>query len=249
MGMFEPGYDPGGDSALLAEVGSQAHRDVARQAVRESAVLLENSGVLPIASGAKVHVAGSGADSLQRQCGGWTVNWQGLGIVNTGETPGVTSGTTILTGIQGATGSENVSFTQDGSGIPTDAAAVIVVLSEAPYAEGVGDATNLDLAVQTPDVPVLEAARNSGVPVVAVIISGRPLIIEPYLDLADAWLAAWLPGTEANALADVLFGQWAPSGKLGHSWPRTMDQIPINVGDADYESDPPLYPFGYGLTY
>lgn len=249
MGMFEPAYDPGGDAALFAEIGSEAHREVARQAVRESAVLLENSGALPLTPGARIHVAGSGADSVQRQCGGWTVNWQGLGIVNAGEIPGVTSGTTILTGIQNATGAENVSFSQDGGGIPADAEAVVVVLSEAPYAEGVGDATDLDLALQTPDVPVLQAARNSGVPVVAVILSGRPLIIEPHLDLADAWLAAWLPGTEANALADVLFGQWAPSGQLGHSWPRTMDQVPINVGDPDYESDPPLYSFGHGLTF
>ncbi len=249
MGLFEPDYDPGADEALLAEVGSEPHRDVARQAVRESAVLLENADVLPLTPGIRVHVAGSGADSLQRQCGGWTVNWQGLGIANAGDVLGVTSGTTILAGIQAATGAENVTFSEDGSGIPADAEVVVVVLSEEPYAEGPGDAADIDLAVQTPDVPALEAARNSGAPVVAVLVTGRPLIIEPYLQLADAWLAAWLPGTEADALADVLFGQWAPTGRLGHTWPRTMAQIPINVGDLDYESDPPLYPFGYGLSY
>ncbi len=250
MGMLDPGYDPGGDAALLAEIGSQAHRDVARQAVRESAVLLENaSGVLPLPAGARVHVAGSGANSLQRQCGGWTIDWQGLGIATTGATPGVTSGTTILEGIQAVAGAENVSFSEDGSGIPSDAAYVIVVLSEAPYAEGLGDETDLDLAARTPDVPVLQTVASAGVPVVAVLVSGRPLIIEPYLELADAWLAAWLPGSEADALADVLFGLFPPTGKLGHTWPRTMAQIPINVGDPDYESDPPLYPFGYGLSY
>ncbi len=249
MGMFEPDYDPDGDAELLAEVGSEAHREVARQAVRESAVLLENAGVLPLAAGTRVHVMGSGADSLQRQCGGWTVNWQGLGIANEGDVLGVTSGTTILAGIEAATGTENVTFAEDGSSIPAEAEVVVVVLSEAPYAEGPGDAPELDLAVQTPDVPALETARDSGLPVVAILVSGRPLIIEPYLPLADAWLAAWLPGTEANALADVLFGQWAPTGRLGHSWPKSMTQIPINVGDPDYESDPPLYPFGYGLTY
>jgi beta-glucosidase len=247
-GMLEPGYDPSGDAAMLADIGSQAHRDVARRAVRESAVLLQNaSSVLPLPETAVVHVAGSGADSLQRQCGGWTVDWQGIGT-NT-KAPGVTTGTTILQGIQAIAGAGNVTYSADGSGIPAGATRVIVVLSEAPYAEGKGDATDLDLATRTPDVPVLQAARNSGLPVVAVLLSGRPLIIEPYLALADAWVAAWLPGSEADALADVLFGRYAPSGKLGHSWARSMAQIPINVGDADYETDPPLFPFGYGLTY
>jgi beta-glucosidase len=250
LGMLEPGYDPSGDAALLSQVGSEAHREVARQAVRESAVLLENEGgVLPIPQTARVHVAGSGADSLQRQCGGWTIDWQGLGIVGRGFTPGITSGTTILQGIRAIVGDGNVSYSEDGSGVPGEADYVIVVLSEEPYAEGQGDETDLDLNARTPDVGVLEAVSSLGIPVVAVLVSGRPLIIEPYLGLADAWLAAWLPGSEANALADVLFGLYAPTGRLGHSWPRNMAQIPINVGDQDYESDPPLYPFGYGLSY
>jgi beta-glucosidase len=154
-----------------------------------------------------------------------------------------------LKGIQAIAGSGNVTYSQDASGVPSTASHVIVVLSEPPYAEGLGDATDLDLATRTADVPVLQAARSSGLPVIAVILSGRPLIIEPYLALADAWVAAWLPGSEADALADVLFGRYAPTGKLGHTWPKTMAQIPINVGDADYVTDPPLYPFGYGLTY
>jgi beta-glucosidase len=247
-GMLAPGYDPSGDAALLSEIGSQAHRDVARRAVRESAVLLRNeSKVLPIPATARVHVAGSGADSLQRQCGGWTVDWQGLGTSTLA--PGVSTGTTILTGIQAIAGSGNVTYSADGSGAPEGATHVIVVLSEAPYAEEMGDTTDLDLASRTPDVPVLQAARSSGLPVIAVILSGRPLIIEPYLELADAWVAAWLPGSEADALADVLFGKYAPTGKLSHTWPRTMAQIPINLGDADYETEPPLFQFGYGLTY
>jgi beta-glucosidase len=249
LGMLEPGYDPSGDAGLLSEVGSEAHRDVARQAVRESAVLLENNAALPIPETAVVHVAGSGADSLVRQCGGWTVDWQGLGITSANRTPGVTSGTTILTGIQTIAGQGNVTFSEDGSGVPAGVTHIIVVLSEAPYAEGQGDSTDLDLGARTPDVPVLQAVSSAGVPVIAVLLSGRPLIIEPYLELADAWVAAWLPGSEANALADVLFGRHPPGGKLGHSWPRSMAQIPINLGDADYESDPPLYPFGHGLGY
>ena len=98
-------------------------------------------------------------------------------------------------------------------------------------------------------MPVLQAASALGIPVVAVLLSGRPLIIEPYLDLADAWVAGWLPGSEADAVAEVLYGIYPPTGRLGHSWPRTMAQIPINVGDPDYESAPPLYPIGYGLGY
>ena len=247
-GMLDAGYDPSGDTALMAEIGSQAHRDVARRAVRESAVLLRNEGpVLPLPETAHVYVAGSGADSLQRQCAGWTVDWQGLGT-NPGA-PGVTTGTTILTGIQTIAGAGNVTYSVDGTLATDGATHVVVVLSEAPYAEEHGDATDLDLASRTPDVPLLQAAHDSGLPVVAVILSGRPLIIEPYLGLANAWVAAWLPGSEADALADVLFGRYKPSGKLSHSWPKTMAQIPINVGDADYESDPPLFPFGHGLTY
>jgi beta-glucosidase len=250
MGMLDPGYNPSADAPLLAEVGSDAHREVARQAVRESAVLLSNEGnALPLAETAKVHIAGSGADSVQRQCGGWTIDWQGLGIASVEDGPGVTSGTTIRAGIEAIVGAGNVTYSADGSGIPSDVQAVIVVLSEAPYAEGEGDVTDLDLAMRTPDVPVLQAAASLGVPVIAVLVSGRPLVIEPYLDLADAWLAAWLPGSEANALADVLFGRYAPTGQLGHSWPRTLAQVPINIGDADYASDPPLYPFGHGLGY
>jgi beta-glucosidase len=249
QGMLAPDYDPSGDSALLSEIGSQAHREVARRAVRQSAVLLRNeSNALPIPETAKLHVTGSGGDSLQRQCGGWTVDWQGLGTRSS--RPGSTTGTTILKGVEAIAGSENVTFSEDGSGAPEEGAThVIVVLSEAPYAEELGDVTDLDLASRTPDLPVLQAARASGLPVIAVLLSGRPLIIEPYLELADAWVAAWLPGSEADALADVLFGRHPPTGKLGHSWPRTMAQIPINVGDADYATDPPLFPFGHGLTY
>ena len=247
-GMLAAGYNPSGDAALIAQIGSQAHRDVARRAVRESAVLLRNENhVLPIPETAKVHVAGSGADSLARQCGGWTVDWQGLGTNSAAA--GTTTGTTFLRGMQTLAGEANVTYSKDGTGIPSGAGYFVVVLSEAPYAEGKGDVKDLDLASRTPDLPVLQAARNSGLPVVAVIMSGRPLIIEPYLQLADAWVAAWLPGSEADALADVLFGRYAPTGKLGHSWPRTMSQIPINVGDADYQTDPPLFPFGYGLSY
>ncbi|HWP06305.1 MAG TPA: glycoside hydrolase family 3 N-terminal domain-containing protein [Polyangiaceae bacterium] len=247
-GMLAPGYDPSGDAALLAEIGSPAHRDVARKAVRESAVLLRNENhALPLPETAHVHVAGSGADSLQRQCGGWTVDWQGLGTES--KSPGSSTGTTILKGVEAIAGSANVTFSLDGSAIPEGTTHVIVVLSEAPYAEELGDVTDLDLATRTSDVPVLQAARSSGLPVIAVLLSGRPLIIEPYLDQADAWVAAWFPGSEADALADVLFGRHPPTGKLGHTWPRTMAQIPVNFGDVDYETDPPLFPFGHGLSY
>ncbi|MFC1642450.1 glycoside hydrolase family 3 protein, partial [Myxococcota bacterium] len=250
LGMLEPGYDFGSDAELLSQIGSEPHRKVARQAVRESLVLLKNEGsVLPLPKTVRVHVAGSGADSLQRQCGGWTIDWQGLGVVGEQETPGTTTGTTILQGIHAALGVGNVSYSLDGNDVPSDVDYGIVVMSEAPYAEGKGDEPDLDLDVVTPDVAALNNLSAAGVPVVVVLLSGRPLIIGPYLDRAESWIAAWLPGTEGAGVADVLFGDYGPTGRLSHDWPRTASQIPINVGDSDAEDDPPLYPFGYGLSY
>jgi len=120
----------------------------------------------------------------------------------------------------------------------------IVVIGETPYAEGLGDRS--DLAFSQQDITTAINTRSAGIPTVAVIISGRPLILDKLLLLCDGIVAAWLPGTEAMGIADVLFGDYPPTGKLSHSWPRSMDQIPVNVGDAGYD---PLYQYGYGLTY
>ncbi len=235
-GLFER---PFADPALLPEVGSAAHRELARRAVRESLVLLKNEKqALPLAPTAKHLVfAGNGADDLGRQCGGWTINWQG--------SPGrPTEGTTILEGFKQSLGAATeVTYSADAANV-AGADAVVVVLAEEPYAEGKGD--RRDLRLTAAELAILRRAKAGGAPVVLVLLSGRPLILGEALDLADAVVAAWLPGTEGRGVADVLLGAYAPTGKLSFSWPRSMDQIPINVGDNPYD---PLFPFGYGLTY
>jgi beta-glucosidase len=237
LGLFER---PNGDRSLLDQVGSDAHRQVARDAVRQSLVLLKNDGrVLPLSRMTRrIHVAGHDADDIGNQCGGWTISWQGgSGAITTG-------GTTILQGIRaGVQGGGNVSYTADGTGA-AGADVGVVVIGETPYAEGLGDRS--DLSLSAADVAAVRAVKGAGVPVVVVLVSGRPLILDAILRDADAILAAWLPGTEGAGVADVLFGDYAPSGKLSQSWPRSMAQVPINWGDASYD---PLFPYGFGLTY
>lgn len=222
---------------LQRRFGSAAHRAVARRAVRESLVLLKNDGVLPVADTAHVHVAGRGADDLGMQCGGWTIEWQGrAGDVTTG-------GTTILAAIRAAAPRATITHSIGGTGAE-GADIGIAVVGELPYAEGVGD--RADLALSDRDAAVVERMKAAGLRVVVVVLSGRPLILGPALEQADALLAAWLPGTEGAGVADVLFGKFPPTGKLGVSWPRSMRQEPINVGDADYD---PQFEYGFGLSY
>lgn len=217
------------DTSLLEELGSEEHRAVARQAVRESLVLLKHErGVLPLTKGSNVWVAGSGADSLGRQTGGWTISWQ-----NGGDR---TQGTTILQGISKLA---NVVPNLD------DADAAVVVLSELPYAEWYGDVASLD-TLSDEDFALLCKAKSAGKPVVAIVVSGRPVLITDQLADADAWIAAWLPGTEGDGIAEVLFGDYNFTGRLGHSWPRSNEQANLNKGDAGFD---PLFPYGYGLSY
>ncbi|MCF7805714.1 MAG: glycoside hydrolase family 3 C-terminal domain-containing protein [Candidatus Marinimicrobia bacterium] len=235
-GLFEhPFVDP----SLSAEIGSDAHRQVARQAVRESMVLLKNEGdVLPLSKDiGRIHVAGKNADDIGNQCGGWTIDWQG-GSGN------ITVGTTILEGIRQVAGEgTEVTYSRDGDG--ADGADVgIVVIGETPYAEGEGDTQSL--ALSSLDGQALNNVRSAGIPMVVVLVSGRPMIIGRELNNWDAFLAAWLPGTEGAGVADVIFGDYNPTGKLSYTWPRTMEQIPINVGDDNIN---PLFPYGYGLSY
>ncbi|MDX1675174.1 MAG: glycoside hydrolase family 3 C-terminal domain-containing protein, partial [Longimicrobiales bacterium] len=136
-----------------------------------------------------------------------------------------------------------VTYSEDGSGV-AGADVAVVVIGEEPYAEGVGD--RMDLSLDPGQQALVERAADAGVPVVVVLISGRPLIVNEALDRSNAFVAAWLPGTEGTGVADVLFGDYAPTGKLAFTWPRSNDQIPINVGDEPYD---PLFPFGFGLTY
>ncbi len=250
MGMFEPGY---GVSTNPSVVGSAEHRAIAREAVQKSLVVLENDdGLLPLPISSPVLVAGTAADSMVKQCGGWTIDWQGLGT-GTGHSADAdtTAGTTILGGIRAALGDGNVAFSQDGTAAASGATAGIVVVGEPPYAELHGDEEDLTLqARSSADHTALENMLSNGLPIVLVIVSGRPLLIDSYLSNPNlkAVVAAWLPGSEGAGVADVLFGAVSPTGRLGHSWPKA-GQIPINWDDADYASDPPLFPLGHGLTW
>jgi beta-glucosidase len=237
MGLFEENRPPLADRRLHARFGSAEHRDLARRAVRESLVLLKNERrVLPVAKGAKrIHVAGANADDIGRQCGGWTITWQG-------EAGAITKGTTILAGLRATAGpGTQVTYARDGAGA-AGADIGVVVVGETPYAEFFGD--RADLSLSADDRAAIANVKQAGVPVVVVVVSGRPLILGDVAESADAIVAAWLPGSEGQGVADVLFGEYKPTGKLSFTWPRTMEQIPINVGDATYN---PLYPFGFGL--
>jgi beta-glucosidase len=238
FGVFER---PFGDPALLADVGSPAHREVARQAVRESQVLLVNKNrALPIAAGVtSIAVAGKAADDIGMQCGGWTISWQGA--------PGrITDGTTVLQAIKKAAPSARVTYSPTGD-VAAGAQVAVVVIGEPPYAEMKGDRPELSL--DAADVAAVRNAKKAGVPVVVVLFSGRPMLLDPILPDADAILAAWLPGTEGDGIADVLFGTFKPTGKLSMTWPRSMAQIPINVGLHGEKPSGALFDYGSGLTF
>jgi beta-glucosidase len=232
-GLFE---NPYAQRDLLPDVGSAAHREVARQAVAESMVVLkDDSNLLPLAKNlSRIHVAGKSADNLGYQCGGWTISWQG----GSGST---TVGTTIREGIENTVDpGTSVTYSLNGTGA-AGADVGIVVVGETPYAEGAGDKSNLFLS--SSDLSAINNVRNAGVPVIVVLVSGRPMFVESELSNWDALIAAWLPGTEGQGVADVLFGDTFPVGILSFSWPRN-DAIPINLGDAGYN---PLFPYGYSI--
>lgn len=239
MGLMDRKRPQLADRQLHKSFGSARHRKCARQAVSESIVLLRNEKqVLPLARKAKhIHVAGRAANDIGIQCGGWTVKWQGqAGKVTSG-------GTTILEAIEQSVSSKTkVTFSPNGGGAGGADVAVVVV-GEMPYAEGVGDRSDLSLAAE--DLAMLDTIAVTGTPIVLVLLSGRPMILGPALEKANAIVAAWLPGTEGRGVSDVLFGLHAPSGKLSFAWPKSMDQTPVN------ENGPtaPLFPFGFGLTY
>jgi beta-glucosidase len=232
LGLFD---SPFGDEALLPRVGSAAHRAVAREAVSKSQVLLKNkAGALPLSPNiAKVFVAGEAADDIGLQCGGWTIEWQGT-------RGAITTGTTLLNGIAETVSSgTSVIFRPDGAFDGTGDVG-IVVLSEPPYTEGEGDAENLSLS--TAKVELVRRVRSHCEVLVVVIYSGRPLIIGDILEVSDAIVASWLPGTEVQGIADVLFGIEPFTGRLPYEWPRTMEQVTSRNGGS------PLFPLDYGLT-
>ncbi|KAH8480819.1 hypothetical protein Peur_062374 [Populus x canadensis] len=243
MGLFE---NPLADNSLVNELGSQEHRELAREAVRKSLVLLKNGEsaaepLLPLPKKAtKILVAGSHADNLGYQCGGWTIEWQGLGGNN------LTSGTTILTAIKNTVDpSTEVVYKEnpDADFVKSNNFSyAIVVVGEPPYAETFGD--SLNLTISEPGPSTIQNVCGT-VKCVTVIISGRPVVIQPYVSLMDALVAAWLPGSEGQGVADALFGDYGFTGTLSRTWFKTVDQLPMNIGDQHYD---PLFPFGFGLT-
>jgi beta-glucosidase len=237
LGLFEHPYT---DRSFIDTIGSKEHRDLARQAVSESQVLLKNTGrVLPLAkANQKIFVAGKNADDIGNQAGGWTVGWQGA-------SGPVTPGTTILEGIRhSAAPSTTVAYSKDATGVDDSYDVAVAVIGETPYAEGKGDRPN-GMGLDQADLDTLARLKATGVPVVVVLVSGRPLDIAAQLPDWAGLIAAWLPGTEGQGVADVLFGDYNPTGQLPVTWMKSAAQQPINVGDGQT----PLFPFGYGLRY
>lgn len=236
-GLFERPYS---DRSRLSLVGSPEHRELARECAARSLVLLKNENdLLPLPKNlTRIHVAGKNADNLGHQCGGWTYSWQGE------STSDNIIGTTILEAIQNTVSSNTtITYSFDGTGA-AGADVAIAVIGETPYAEFVGDSNNLRLP--TFDLFTLSNLQSAGIPVVVVLVSGRPMIVEPELHTWDAFVAAWLPGSEGQGVADVLFGDVYPSGRLPVTWPVSNAQVPINIGDPVYE---PLFAFQEGQSY
>ena len=254
--------------SLHASFGSHEHREVAREAVRKSLVLLKNEdAILPLSADRRILVAGKNAHNLGHQCGGFTIAWQG-----TSGNEFVEGGTSIWEGIQAA--APGAELDSDGSGRdadPTRHDAAIVVIGEKPYAEGMGDirptedmvvaagsqirgklkvlepyGTSSILADLHPeDLDTIAHIAGKGIPVITVLISGRPLVTTREIEHSTAFIVAWLPGSEGQGVADVLFGDYPITGKLAFSWPKRHEST-VNIGDADYD---PLFPYGFGLNY
>jgi beta-glucosidase len=237
LGLFERPFT---DRSYTSTVGSAEHRALAREAVQKSLVLLKNDGdVLPLpTANQRIFVAGKSADNIGYQSGGWTITWQG-------SSGNITPGTTILQGIRNTVApSTTVTYHPTGAGIDSSYDVAIAVIGETPYAEGAGDRPG-DMGLDSTDLNTLATLRAAGVPLVVVLVSGRPLDIAAHLPNWDALVAAWLPGTEGQGVADVLFGVVGPTGKLPVTWMASASQQPINDGDGKT----PLFPFGFGLEY
>lgn len=243
-GLFEYPYS---DRSLLDTVGCKLHRDLAREAVRKSLVLLKNGKdqkkpFLPLDRKAKrVLVAGSHADDLGYQCGGWTATWHGA-------SGRITIGTTVLDAIREAVGDKTEVIYEQNPSPATfegqDFSYAIVVVGEDPYAEHTGDNSELIIPFNANDVISLVADR---IPTLVILISGRPLVLEPWiLEKMDALIAAWLPGSEGGGMTDVVFGDYDFEGRLPVTWFKSVEQLPMHPEDNSYD---PLFPFGFGLTY
>ncbi|HEX8387429.1 MAG TPA: glycoside hydrolase family 3 N-terminal domain-containing protein, partial [Sphingomonas sp.] len=231
-------------------LGSAEHRALARRAVRASMVLLKNDGVLPLDPRRRILVAGGAADSIARQSGGWTLSWQGTGVSNADFPNGQSIWSGIDEAVRAAGG--QAALSPDGS-FAAKPDAAIVVFGEEPYAEFVGDRVTLEYSPSDKrDLETLRKLRAVGVPTVAVFLSGRPMWVNPEINAAGAFVAAFLPGTEGGGVADVLLRDASGrvrhdfTGALSFSWPKRADQARLNRGDPAYD---PLFPLGYGLSY
>jgi beta-glucosidase len=235
-GLFERPYS---NRSLLDSAGTKYHRGVARQCVRESAVMLKKrDDILPLAKeGMRILVAGIHADDVGRQCGGWTLSHQGV--------PGnIIPGTSIYEGLMQVAPGNTYTFSKDASD-GENADVCIAVIGENSYAEGSGDLMSIDDVITSKQIALVKKAKSFGIPVIAILITGRPVTIRECSHYADVIIAAWLPGTEGEGIADIVFGNYTPTGKLSYTWPVDNAQLPINYGDTVYN---PLYPFDYGIT-
>lgn len=244
LGLFE---NPFPDSSLIKKIGAPEHRDIARQAVRESLVLLKNNNkTLPLKKTSKIVVVGEFADNSGLQSGGWTINWQGT-------TENYLGATTILDGIKELS-EEEVIYDKEGTGNHNDAEVAVIVVGETPYAEFFGDiGGEMDAYEHTlteAHQNLINAYTDKGLKVVVILISGRPLVTTEHIEKSDACIAAWLPGSEGDGIAQVLFGDYDFRGKLPHSWPKSLEDYNEKYGPNFWDdSIEPLYPFGHGLSY
>ena len=244
VGLFD---NPFPNKELIKKIGIKEHREVARQAVRESLVLLKNeNNLLPLKKDAKIVVVGEFGDNSGLQSGGWTVNWQGT-------TENYKGATTILEGVKKISTNE-VLYDKEGSATYNNVDVAILVVGETPYAEFFGD---IGGEINKYQHTLTEAHQNlinfyveKGIKTVVVLISGRPLVVTPQLQQSDAFVAAWLPGSEGDGIAEVLFGDYDFKGKLPHSWPKSVEDYQGKYGPNFWDgSVEPHFPFGFGLNY
>lgn len=243
LGLFD---NPFPTPDLINKIGIKKHRDVARRAVRESLVLLKNSNdVLPLGKNARIVVVGEFGDNAGLQSGGWTVNWQGT-------TENYKGSTTILDGIKKISNAK-VEFDSDGTS-NVDADVAVIVIGETPYAEFFGDIggemNNYQLTLTETHRQYIQKYKDKGLKIVVILISGRPLVVTEQIEQSDAFVAAWLPGSEGAGIAEVLFGDYDFKGKLPHSWPKSEEDFEGKYGPNFWDNSiEPLFPLGFGLSY